>query len=228
MVTNVLATVDSKEVPQKAINGMQTATSLSDTVLSVATTGMGDHLAETVVKHDLQATSDLAAMMLPVPKEIQVTAPDVTSQLVYKIFIEVFGMATNQESNLDTMSIALPQIKKQLEELERKVDKLLRADMETAKHRLQHAFHYLEDTETYPLAYREFEKVLDWTHWSMIQPREDGRSNNNCNALDNVWSKKLDAGQTVTFTSTQDYMELTFAIFVKEGSFCRILPFFYS
>ena len=63
----------------------------------------------------------------------------------------------------------------------------------------------------------EFEKVLEWKYWSIIQPREDVRSNNNCNTLNNVWSKKLDAGQTVTFTSTQDYMELTFAIFVKEG-----------
>ena len=71
----------------------------------------------------------------------------------------------------------------------------------------------------------EFEKVLVWKYWSMIQPREDDRSNNNCHTLNNVWSKKLNAGQTVTFTSTQDYMELTFAIFVKEGSFCSILPF---
>ena len=59
------------------------------------------------------------------------------------------------------ISMKLKEISIQIKEVEKKVDKLLKADLESARYRLEQAIQYLENDETQELAYQEFGKVLD-------------------------------------------------------------------
>ena len=106
-----------------------------------------------------QAIGGLGIQMLPVA--LQKPASFAITAASYAILKEVFPVIASQGMNFNTMSLTLKQIQKQLEEIERKVDKLLRGDLETAKDRLQHAFAHLELAETYQTAYEEFKEVLN-------------------------------------------------------------------
>ena len=55
----------------------------------------------------------------------------------------------------------MAQIQMQIENLHKKLDKLLTADMKSAQTRLEQAVNYAKNKMTYPLAYDEFNKVLD-------------------------------------------------------------------
>ena len=70
--------------------------------------------------------------------------------------------------------------------------------------------------------YIELDNVLTW-HLSKpaIRPRYNEPEIMKCKTLDKVWSRKIDAGQTISFTTKQDYMTLTFALFIKEGNIKR-------
>ena len=99
-------------------------------------------------------------MMLPVSNITQVLVSRSISYVAYTILVDVFDVAATQGFQFNAVSLSLKQIQKKLEELTKKVDKLLKADMETAKNRIYHAMNYLEKEETHPMAYVEFKEVL--------------------------------------------------------------------
>ena len=78
-----------------------------------------------------------------------------------KIFSEVFSFALSQGTSFNTQAIALKQIKHEIEQLNRKVDKILNEPLKTATKALKHAMNYLEDKDSYKNAFLEFEKVLE-------------------------------------------------------------------
>ena len=118
-----------------------------------------NELAEAAAEHT-QVLGDLAGLMLPVPKQMQEATARAVSLVAFEILTNVFDISVSLP-NFNTMGFALKRIQAELEELQIKMDKLLRSDYETANHRLEHAMNYLEFTKTHPKAYEEFKKVLD-------------------------------------------------------------------
>jgi len=121
-----------------------------------------DKVVEKIVSDGSQTIGDFGAQMLPVPKECQVVASCVISHAAYQILTDVFEVAAGTGFSFNAMSLTLKQIQKQIEELAKKVDKLLMADMKTAKDRIWHGMNYLqEEKEPFPWkAFNEFNEVL--------------------------------------------------------------------
>jgi hypothetical protein len=106
-----------------------------------------------------QCLGNLAGLMIPVPKQLQGVTAKAVSLVAFEILTNVFDISVSF-TNFNTMAFALKQIQSELDELQRKMDKLLRSDYETATHRLKHAMNYLENTNMHPEGYNEFAEVL--------------------------------------------------------------------
>ena len=106
-----------------------------------------------------QDIGDLAAMMFPEPMQLTVSVTVTT--VAWEVFKEVFCIAASQGAKFDTSSLALAQIQKKIEDLHRKVDKLLKADFQAAGHRLEHAMNYMGNIKKHPKAYEELKQVLE-------------------------------------------------------------------
>ena len=106
-----------------------------------------------------QDIGDLVAMMFPEPMQLAVSFT--VTNVVWEVFKEVFSIAASQGAKFDTSALALAQIKKEINYLHRKVDKLLNNDFEAAGHRLEHAMNYMENTKKHPDAYEELKQVLN-------------------------------------------------------------------
>ena len=119
-----------------------------------------DQVVEKIASIDPQTIGDFGAQMLPVPREYQVATSYVISHVAYQLLTDVFEVAAGTGFSFNAMSLTLKQIQKQIEELAKKVDKLLMADMETAKHRIGHGMNYIKREETFPMAFDEFKEVL--------------------------------------------------------------------
>lgn len=120
---------------------------------------MGNVL-ETLVSSAPQSIGNFGAMMLPVSNDTQVHVSRAISYVAYTLLVDVFDVAASQGFQFNAVGLTLKQIQKQLEELTKKVDKLLKADMDAAKNRLYHAMNNLENEKTHHLAYDEFKQVL--------------------------------------------------------------------
>ena len=92
---------------------------------------------------------------------LQAGAGFLVTSAATKIFAEVFSFALSQGASFNAQALALKQIKFQLEELNKKVDKILNEPLKTATKSLKHAMNYLEDKDSYKNAYLEYEKVLE-------------------------------------------------------------------
>ena len=123
--------------------------------------------AEGIVSSGPQFVGDLVAQLLP--RQYQTAASFVVSEVAFEILKTVFDVAVSQGMSFNAMSLTLKQIQNQLEELDKKVETLLRADWEAAKTRLPKAMNYLKELETYEEAYEEFEKILDLSTRSLSQ-----------------------------------------------------------
>ena len=119
-----------------------------------------DQVLEKIGSIDPQTIGDFGAQMLPTPRKYQEATSFVISHVAYQILTDVFEVAAGTGFNFNAMSLTLKQVQKQIEELAKKVDILLKADMETAKSRIWHGMNYVKRKETFPLAYDEFKEVL--------------------------------------------------------------------
>jgi len=119
-----------------------------------------DQVVEKIVSDGPQIIGDFGAQMLPIPRQFQVATSNVISHVAYQLLTDVFEVAAGTGFSFNAMSLTLKQIQKQIEELAKKVDILLRADMETAKNRIWHGMNYIKREETFPLAFDEFKEVL--------------------------------------------------------------------
>ena len=99
-------------------------------------------VVDTLVSSAPQTIGVFNAMTLPVSNETQVLVSRSISYVAYTILVDVFDVAAVQGFQFNAVSLSLKQIQKKLEELTKKVDKLLKADMETAKNRIYHAMNY--------------------------------------------------------------------------------------
>ena len=66
-----------------------------------------------------------------------------------------------RDSNFNAQGIVLAQIKKEIEELNKKVDKILDQPFKNAMHHLKHAINYLKYEDIYHEAYEQFKMVCD-------------------------------------------------------------------
>ena len=90
-----------------------------------------------------QEIGDLVAMMFPEPMQLSVSFT--VTHVAWEVFKEVFCIAASQGATFDASSLALAQIKQEIKDLHRKVDKLLNYDFEAAGHRLEHAMNYMSN-----------------------------------------------------------------------------------
>merc|ERR1712038_933518 len=119
-----------------------------------------DQVVDKIASDVPQIIGDFGAQMLPVPREYQVETSYVISYAAYRLLTDVFEVAAGTGFSFNAMSLTLKQIQKQIEELAKKVDKLLMADMKTAEDRFLHGMNYIKREETFPWAFREFNEVL--------------------------------------------------------------------
>merc|ERR1712038_237004 len=104
-----------------------------------------DQVVDKIASINPQTIGDFGAQMLPVPREYQVETSYVISYAAYRLLTDVFEVAAGTGFSFNAMSLTLKQIQKQIEELAKKVDKLLMADMKTAKDRIWHGMNYLQE-----------------------------------------------------------------------------------
>merc|ERR1719158_1488381 len=103
-----------------------------------------DEVLKTVVSSAPQSIGDFGAMMLPISRDNQVYVSKAISYVAYQVLVDVFDVASSQGFQFNAIGLKLKQMEKMLEELDKKVNKLLKADLDTSKNRLRHAMNYLE------------------------------------------------------------------------------------
>ena len=96
-------------------------------------------------------------MMLP--EKLQIPVSFAMSKGLEFLVKDVLGVAVDASLKWDPTSITLAQIKYKLEQIEKSLDDLLKADFESAKKRFGDAMIYIEDEE-YGRAYEELKWVL--------------------------------------------------------------------
>ena len=116
-------------------------------------------LAEAAAENT-QMLGNLAGLMLPVPKQMQEATARTVSLVAFEILTNVFDISVSF-TNFNGMAFSLKKIQSELDELQKKMDKLLRSDNETTTHRLKHAMNYLDNTNMHPEAYKEFTELLN-------------------------------------------------------------------
>lgn len=119
-----------------------------------------DEVLQTVVSSAPQSIGDFGAMMLPISRDKQEYVSKAISYFAYQVMVDIFDVASSQGFQFNAIGFKLKQMEKMLEELDKKVNKLLMADMETSKNRLRHAMNYLGEEDTFHLAYDEFKAIL--------------------------------------------------------------------
>ena len=109
-----------------------------------------------------QAFADIGAMLLP--KQFQEVGGFVIHQAVSHFFTEVLGIALGQGANFNAQGIVLAQIKKEIEELNKKVDKILNQPLKSSVNALKHAVNYIENKDFYQQ--NLFSHQSYWLQWT--------------------------------------------------------------
>ena len=122
-------------------------------------------MAENTLK---EIESDLTKIVEPVPEKYQDAVSFVLvksfneliqSEVVANFLADAFNVSVGA-ATVNPTSLALTQIKKKIDDLQKDVDKLLRSDMETAQENFKMAVNYFQSKETQHLAYKEFGWVM--------------------------------------------------------------------
>ena len=93
------------------------------------------------------------------PEKLQIPVSFAISQGLKYLVVDVLGVAVGATLKWDATSITLAQIKQKLDQLQKDIDTLLKADLESAKKWFNDGMIYLESGQ-YKRAYQELECVL--------------------------------------------------------------------
>ena len=91
---------------------------------------------------------ELGAMLFP--KQYQSAIHFLLHNTVFSLLQDIFGVAASTGLSLNAQSLVLSQIKKQVEEINRKLENVLNEPLKNATNSLKHAMNYIEDPEFYP------------------------------------------------------------------------------
>ena len=95
-----------------------------------------------------EEVAELGAMLFP--KQYQSGINFLLHNTVFRLLQDIFGVAAGTGLSLNVQSLVISQIKREVEEINRKLENVLNEPLKNATNSLNHAMNYIEDPEFYP------------------------------------------------------------------------------